>query len=191
MVSAPAARPGSRRATPRAAAGRPARDGAASRLALVEIQPVHAGVLARLLGELGEDFAGLARIEDRLGLRSLVPALGDGELAVAGLEDAAGDLAALLAHQPRRDRRDPFRTASLLVLFGVVAQVLGHTGEGRGRNRIHRDAVAAQFARRDHRERGDARFRRTVVGLADIAVDARYRGRRDDARIDRSALGLG
>src|SRR6478735_6406653 len=110
----------------------------------VEIQAVHAGVLARLLGELGEDLAGLARIEDRLGLGSLVPALGDGELAVAGLEDAAGDLAALLAHQPGGDRRDPLRAARLLVLVGVGAQVVGHAGEGRGRDRVHSDAVAAE-----------------------------------------------
>src|SRR6185437_12167769 len=91
----------------------------------IEIEPIHAGVLARLLGELGQHLAGLVGIHNLLDLGALMPALGNGENTVAGLEDATGDLTALLAHQPGRDRGDPSGIAALLVLICVLPQVLG------------------------------------------------------------------
>src|SRR5580704_15406916 len=54
-----------------------------------------------------------------------------------------------------------------------------------------RSSVMRVSARGEGGERGEGRLGRPVVGLADIAVDARYRCGRDDACIDRAALGLG
>ena len=58
--------------------------------------------LRAFLASSVKDLAGLVRIHDLLDLGPFVPALGHGKDAVARLEDAAGDLAALLAHQPGR-----------------------------------------------------------------------------------------
>ena len=59
-----------------------------------------------------------------------------------------------------------------------------------GRDAVDRDAVAHELHRGDHGERGDAGLGGAVVGLADVAVDARRRAVLMMRRVERLA-GLG
>ena len=61
---------------------------------------------------------------------------------------------------------------------------LGQPGERRGGDAVHGDAVAGQLVGGDDRERGDPGLGRAVVGLADVAVDARRRRGVDEAGVD-------
>src|SRR5581483_6226585 len=84
----------------------------------------------------------------------------------------------------------PLRVSHRLLLLGELAQALGHARERRGRDGIDGDAVAAQLARGDDGEGGYAGLGRPVVGLPDVAVDARGGARVDDAALHRPADAL-
>ena len=116
-----------------------------------------------------------------------MPAFGDGEHLTTRFEHATGDALRLFRCEPRDDRCDPLRAALLALLVGLRcrAEVLGHAGERDRRDGIHRHAVAGELECGDHREGGDAGLGCAVVRLADVAVDARHRGRIDDATVDR------
>ena len=77
--------------------------------------------------------------------------------------------------------------ADYALLIGQHAQALGHPCLRRGRDAVDRHADFLQLARRNDREGGNAGLRGAVVRLSDIAVDARGRGRVDDAALGRLA----
>ena len=126
-------------------------------------------------------------IGDLAHLGAAPPALADGDAAEAGLDHAAGDVLRLLARQIDDGRRDPLRVPDRGLLRGQLAQALRHARQRRGRDGVDGDAVAAQLARGDDGEGGDAGLGRAVVGLADVAVDARRGAGVDDAALDRPA----
>ena len=118
--------------------------------------------------------------------RAAVPALGHRQHAAGHVEHPAGHAGRQRAGQPAHDRRDVLGRHLLLDLVGQLAhaQVLGHAGEGGGGDGVDGDAVAGQLLGGDDREAGDAGLGGAVVGLADVAVDARRRRRVDDAGVD-------
>src|SRR5579871_115905 len=65
----------------------------------------------------------------------------------------------------------PWRVARATPLL----QILGHARQCAGRHRPHPDIVTAALQRQHAGEAGDAGFRRAVVGLAEVADQARTR----------------
>ncbi len=102
------------------------------------------------------------------------------------VEDATRDRTRLDAGQPHDDRGDPAGRHGLLGLLvgGPEAQVGGEAGERTRGDGVDGDAVPGELVGGDDRERGDARLGRAVVGLADVAVDARRRRGVDEAPVD-------
>ena len=63
----------------------------------------------------------------------------------------------------------------------AAAEVLGHAGARAGRDRVDRHVVPRELLAAMMRERGDARLRRAVVGLAGVGEQTRRRRRADHA----------
>src|SRR6185295_10934475 len=107
-----------------------------------------------------------------------------------GLEYAAGHVARARAGEPGDDRRDPARMKSRLLFVRAAShpEVFGKPRERAGCDRVDGDAVAAELARGDDRERRDAGLGGAVVGLPGVAVDARNGRRVDETSIDALTL---
>ena len=107
-----------------------------------------------------------------------MPALGHRQRHAGHVEHPAGDVARtrLEASQVTIGAIQRGDICSLISSSALAhAEVLGHAGErGRG-DGVDGDAVAGQLHGGDDREGGDAGLGRAVVGLADVAVDARRR----------------
>ena len=90
-----------------------------------------------------------------------------------------------LAAEPHGSRRHPDRRHRQ---GGILVKSAAHERSGQASERargqtINRHTVFHQFHRRDYAHGGDAGFGCAVVGLADVAVDARRRSGVDDASI--------
>jgi hypothetical protein len=125
---------------------------------------------------------------------AVLPAVGHRDLAALHLEDPAGHVGRLVAAQPDDQRRDVLRShgveAALDARHHVGEHRLGHPGPGGRRDGVRGDAVASQFGRLDHGQRGDRGLCGAVVGLPDAAHEAGARTGVDDPRVHRGA-GLG
>src|SRR5262249_38197726 len=119
---------------------------------------------------------------------SRAPAVGDADLPALDLEDAAGDVARLLAAQPGDERGDVRRVHRVEALLGLAHHVgedaLGEARARRGCDRVGRDAVAPELDPLHQRECGAARLGGRVVALPDAALEPRARARVHDPRRD-------
>ena len=72
----------------------------------------------------------------------------------------------LQAGDPHHGGRNAAGMHRGFLFLGTFALAFRHTGQRLRGDGVDGHAVPLQFPRRDHRERGDARLRRAIVGLA-------------------------
>ena len=126
--------------------------------------------------QAGDHVGHVSRVLGLHGRRAEVPLLGDADALAHDVEYPAGHVLGCGAAQPRRGHGDPtgiHLLLGLLVHAGEPGQVLGHAGVGAGGQAVAGHAVLDQLHGRDEGERGDAGLGCAVVGLSDVAVDAR------------------
>jgi hypothetical protein len=111
-----------------------------------------------------------------------VPALVQLDQAAGDPDDLAGDLGGGVRQQPHHHRGDIRRVERVEGALEVelAEGALGHGRPGPGGDGVHPHAVAGQLEGADDGEAGHPGLGRPVVGLAQVAQQARGRGGVDD-----------